>query len=407
MADEKTVVRLLLSLDDLDGVGDVGLLDIARSARIEHLYKGEKLSADEHLDRHVYLIEGEVKLLSENKLMGQVSEGTKRAKLSLFRVHTHGLYALSIRDSILLSLDESTYKNYVAQKNEKRDNGIQVEEYIQDDEDSSLIREVDKAFSHKEVDLPSLPEIARRIYKGLDEDDLSVDTVVELLQGDPVIAARVVQVANSSLYGAANIKNIRGAVNLIGFNSIYTIVMSVVLRDLYVPSSDSIRKRMRRFYFHSIRVGAIAHALCDKLDGFDSDYAFLAGLLHDIGVLPLLIQADKREAFETNQSLLETMLQELAPSVGKRLLDRWGFDSELIMVASECENWNRVPASPDYCDVIQVAQLHCALLGGVKLDSPPLNQLPAFERLGLDKIDPLQVVRQAKGEVNELIGLLA
>ncbi|MDY6978939.1 MAG: HDOD domain-containing protein [Pseudomonadota bacterium] len=406
MADEKTVVRLLLSLDDLDGVGDIGLLDIARGARIEHLYKGEKLPADEHLDRHVYLIEGEVKLLAENKPMGIVSEGTDRAKLSLFRIHTHGLYALCTRDSILLSLDESAYKKYVTRKNDKRDSGIQVEEYIQDDE-SSLIREINSTFNHKEVDLPSLPEIARRIYKGLDEDEISTGAVVELLQGDPAMAARVIQVANSALYGSHNIKGIRDAVSLIGFNSICTIVMSVVLRDLYTPRGHNLRKRMRQFYIHSIRVGAIAHTLCSMLEEFDSDYAFLAGLLHDIGILPLLIQADKRETFESNPDLLETMLREFGPGMGKRLLEHWEFDSELATVASECENWQREPASADYCDVIQVAQLHCALLGGVKLDSPPLSQLPAFERLGLNRIDPLQVVRQAKGEVNEVISLLA
>ncbi|MFO8025731.1 HDOD domain-containing protein [Thiohalophilus sp.] len=406
MADEKTVVKLLLSLDDLVDVGDVGLLDIARSARIQRLHKGKKLLADEHLDRHVYLIEGEVKLLAENKPMGMVSEGTDRAKLSLFRVHTHGLYAVCTRNSILLSLDENTYKKYVTQKKEKRNNGIQVEEYDQDDDDSSLIREVDRLFNHNEVDLPSLPEIARRIHKGLNEDEVSIDTVVELLQGDPAIAARIVQVANSSLYGFSGIKTIRGAVNRIGFNTIHTIVMSVVLRDLYVPRRNHIRKRMRQFYIHSIRVGAIAHTLCAHLDNFDSDYAFLAGLLHDIGVLPLLIQADQRETFENNPDLLETLLRTLTPGMGKRLLQRWEFDSELVTVASEGENWQRAPAYADYCDVIQVAQLHCALLGGVKLDSPPLNRLPAFERLALNKIDPLKIVKQAREEVNEVVALL-
>ena len=56
--DVMDVLRLLLDLKDLDEMGDVALLDLAQDARIEALGRNEVLHADEHLDRHVYLVEG-------------------------------------------------------------------------------------------------------------------------------------------------------------------------------------------------------------------------------------------------------------------------------------------------------------------------------------------------------------
>lgn len=82
MADEKSIVSMLLSLEDLYGMGDAALLALARTARIERLNKGERLPADEHLDRHVYLVEGEVQLVAGDKLMDVVRAGSERANIT-------------------------------------------------------------------------------------------------------------------------------------------------------------------------------------------------------------------------------------------------------------------------------------------------------------------------------------
>jgi len=60
----------------------------------------------------------------------------------------------------------------------------------------------------------------------------------------------------------------------------------------------------------------------------------------------------------------------------------------------------------DYCDVVQVAQLHCEMIGGKKLDAPTLAELPAFERLGLAEINPMLIIAQSKREMSEVIHML-
>jgi hypothetical protein len=79
--DIKEMLRVLLDLRDLDEMGNVALLDLARDARFETLTRGQTLQADEHLDRHVYLVEGEVELVADGKTMQTVTAGTERALL--------------------------------------------------------------------------------------------------------------------------------------------------------------------------------------------------------------------------------------------------------------------------------------------------------------------------------------
>jgi len=88
------------------------------------------------------------------------------------------------------------------------------------------------------------------------------------------------------------------------------------------------------------------------------------------------------------------------------LLKQWDFEDELITVAQDAENWQRDVIKADYCDVVQVAQLHCEMIGGRKLDAPALVELPAFERLDLGGVNPVLIVAQAKQEIREVIHLL-
>jgi len=404
------VLRLLLDLRDLDEMGDVALLDLAQDARIEALGRGQILHADEHLDRHVYLVEGEVELVSEGKIMQTVTAGSERALLPVFRVHTHGLGARCTGSARLLSLNQATFERYAATLRTRQgaSTGITVEEYASLEAQPGLIDEIRQAFYHQEVDLPSMPDVALKISRAVQSQDADFRQIATTVQADPVIAARIVQVANSAMYaGVSRVESVQNAITRIGLQAARVIVMTVVLKNLFTPKSHSVHKRMKSYYLHSIRVGAICHALATRLPGFDPEQAFLAGLMHNIGVLPLLIQADRRADLNQDPAILEQVIQELAWPVGALLLEQWAFEPQFVTAAQEATNWAREVEQADYCDIVQVAQLHSALVGGSKVDAPPLNELPAFKRLPMDEIDPVKLVEDARVEIGEIVGLLA
>lgn len=402
------LLKFLLSLPALKDLGSVALLDLAKDAHLEQLIAGDSLKADEHMDRHLYLVSGEVELRTDEKVMQVIQAGTERAKDALFRIHTHGLEAHCLKNASLLSLNESTYERYIATIKPKEDtSGIKIASYHSTDGEGAIIHEIHQEFNHKEVDLPSMPEIAFKINNAVQNESLDIQQIAEIIQTDPVIAARAVQVANSAMYaGSQPVQTIKRAVQRIGLRAMRAIVMSVTLRNLYHAESPLIKKRMKTYYHHSIRVGVICHTLAKKLKDFDPEQAFLAGLIHDIGIIPVLIRADKHEELKNNADLLEKVIHDLSTKVGADLLKQWDFENEFIIVAQESENWHRDIIKADLCDVVQVAQLHCEMIGGRKLDAPPLSQLPAFERLHMDNINPMLIVAQTKQEMSEVIHLL-
>lgn len=409
-SDVTEVLRLLLELRDLDGMGDVALLDLARDARLETLSSGQTLQADENLDRHVYLVEGEVELVADGKTMQTVTAGTERALLPVFRIHTHGLGARSTKPARLLSLNEATFEHYTSTLRAKPggNQGIAVEEYLSPRAQPGLVDEVKQAFYHQEVDLPSIPDVALKISRAVQNQDADLRQIATTVQADPAIAARIVQVANSAMYaGVSRVESVQTAITRIGLQATRAIVMTVVLKNLFTPQNTVVAKRMKRYYRHSIRMGAICHVLATHLSAFDPEQAFLAGLMHNIGVLPLLIQADRRTDLNQDPAVLEQVIQELAGPVGALLLKQWAFESQFVTAALEASNWAREVEAADYCDIVQVAQHHCVLVGESKLDAPPLTKLPAFKRLHLDEVDPVKLVEDARKEIGEIVSLLA
>jgi HD-like signal output (HDOD) protein len=408
--DVMDVLRLLLDLKDLDEMGDVALLDLTQDARIETLGRNEVLHADEHLDRHVYLVEGEVELFADGKVMQTITAGTERALLPIFRIHTRGLGARSAASARLLSLNEATFERYTATLRPRQGTttGIKVEEYLASGAKPGLVDDIRQAFYHNEVDLPSMPDVALRISGAIQNQDADFRQIATIVQADPVISARIVQVANSAMYvGVSRVESVQNAITRIGLQAARVIVMTVVLKNLFAPQSPIVRKRMKDYYLHSIRIGAICHALASRLPGFDPEQAFLAGLMHNIGVLPLLIQADRRADLNHDPAVLEQVIEELAWPVGALLLKQWGFESQFVDAAREATSWDREVTQADYCDIVQVAQLHSELVGGGKVNAPPLMELAAFKRLDLGNVDPVKLVENARQEIGEIVSLLA
>jgi HD-like signal output (HDOD) protein len=404
--DQVEVVQLLLQLGDLKRLGDVALLELANTAQIQKLSKGDLLSAEQQLNRHLYLIAGEIELSANGKDMQHIVASTERALMPLFRVHTHGLIAKCLSPVQLLSLNEDVVKRYVASINPRESSGIQLEEYSETNQEASIIAEIRHIFHHNEVDLPSLPEVALRVNRAVIDPNQNLRSLSLEIQTDPMIAARVVQVANSALYKTPqHIDSIQDAVSRIGTKALQSIVMSVVLRNLFKPKSHPVHKRTRIFYLHSIRVASISQILARHLSGFDPEHAFLAGLLHDVGVMPILILADQRAELAENPEMLEHVIQETGGLIGGILLRQWGFSGDLLTVAEEAQYWQRKPEKADYCDLIQIAQLHCHLFGGNKLDAPEMSELPAFARLHLQAIDPVAVIHEARDEIHEIVSL--
>ena len=404
-------VRLLLSLPDFKTMGDEALVDIASHAHVRALKPGDRLQASDETEFRSYLLAGEVDLLTQDKIMQNIRAGSERAQVAILRVYTPGLYILARKPCSLLSVERETFKKHFVAV--EQDDSITLEELPDEEAPSEhpLIAKIGKLFHTRQINLPSMMDAAQRIQAAMNDPNADFGRVASIIQTDPVIAARIVQVANSAMYKTGKgAESVRDAITRIGIEATRAIVVCVLMRSLFKPGSALVTARIQRFYEHSIRIGVLCQVIAAHLKRFDPGHAFLAGLVHDIGIVPLLIVAEGEPELLTDAAKLEGVLDDLCPTAGVMLLRQWGFENDLIVAAEFAEAWWRTGVTEaDYCDVVQAAQLHNNLLNGGAREGPALNAAPAFKRLGLDQLDPkegVRILQESKREIAELVNLL-
>ena len=236
------------------------------------------------------------------------------------------------------------------------------------------------------LQLPTLPEVALRVRDVVDDENASANQIAEIIAQDAALSARLLQVANSPLYrGRQEIDRLSMVVSRLGNKLVRNLVTSQVMKQMFQATNDMVDKRLRDVWEHSVQVAAIARALAANTPGVMPDQAMLAGLLHDIGTLPILYRAEERDELLETPGLLDELILRLHTRIGGAILKHWKFPDMLVAVAAEHENLERDhPGPADLIDVVQVANLQSHMDTDHPLAIVDWSNVSAFQRLGLD-----------------------
>ncbi len=265
-----------------------------------------------------------------------------------------------------------------------------------------------KDVKHNCLKLPSLPEIAMRVRRTVEDEDSTAAQIAKLVGVDAALSARLLRVANSSMYrGDRPIENLQTAVARLGGKVIRSLVSSLVVQQLYQSPSSAVRQRMKELWSHSIEVAAMSHLLAARFTSLDPEQAMLAGLLHDIGGLPILSRAEDFPEILAEPRLLEEALDKLHVVIGKLILERWNFPADIVAAVAEHEDLSRYTAAVDYVDIVQVANLHSYIGKPHRLAHVNFGDVPAFAKLGLTPDQSMSAIEEAKAGIAEMRSLLA
>ncbi|MEJ2455959.1 MAG: HDOD domain-containing protein [Candidatus Thiodiazotropha sp.] len=278
--------------------------------------------------------------------------------------------------------------------------------------EASLYWEFHEAIQEGELELPTLPDIAIRIAKVINDANTDSRDIARVVQADPTVAARIISVVNSAAYrGKSPIDNLPDAVSRLGRNVTHHLVISFVLCKLFHSRSQILKQRMVQMRQHVSYVAAICHELARVTPGLEPAQALLCGLLHDIGALAIISAARSKPELSENPQLLDQVIDSLKAEVGAMVLRKWEFPSYFVQVALHAEDWMEdISHSPDYVDLVVVAQLH-SYIGTPRMSSlPRLDLVPAFHKLVLGKLTPrhsIGLLENAKEQIRELREMLA
>lgn len=275
----------------------------------------------------------------------------------------------------------------------------------------ALIAKINTEHEAGRLILPSLPEIIVRVRQAVNNDEVDLGSVVKLIQVDPSLTARLVQIANSPLYYSRQpVENCLMAVNRLGLTTTRDLVTCLVLNNVFNTENKLLRTKVQELWHHSCHVAAIASTIAKITPNLHEDTALLAGLLHDIGVLPVLHYAADFPDVMASEEKLNYVIQKLRAPLGKQILLEWNFDSALSDVSAEVEDWLRDSGeAADYVDVVIVAHIHNYFGKENKTNLPPLLSTPAFLKLSLNKMGPdasLEVLFEAEQGIRDIMAML-
>lgn len=274
-----------------------------------------------------------------------------------------------------------------------------IDSVISEQEFSNQLK---SAIEQNRITLPTLPEVALRIRDAVETDSSTAQQIAEMVATDAALSARLLQVANSPLYrGRVPIENIQMAVTRLGQKLVRSLVVSLAMKQIFQATSDTLDSRLRAIWEESVQVAAISRALAQTV-GLNREQAMLAGLIHNIGSLPILTMADSFPELMADPKKLDSYVEHLSPEIGKLILQTWGFSDALIKVPENYRNRNYDggPAA-DYVDVVQVARLQ--ILSNME---PEWMLAPAFRKLGLEpeaEVIEIEGVAEDVDEVRQIL----
>jgi len=248
-----------------------------------------------------------------------------------------------------------------------------------------FLAEVKDAVATEKLLLPSLPNVALKIKAECEKENTSAEKIARVIVSDPAMSVRLLQVANSSLYRTRiTTDNIQMAITKLGLKLVRDLIMSLSMKQIYNASNDVIAERFNELWLASTKTAAIAHLLASTQKHLDPEKAMLAGLIHNIGALPIILMAEEDDDLFDQPGDLFKVIQKMQGEVGAYIFKNWHFPDYMVDVAQECYHYRRNhDGKSDYVDVVQVALIQGSIYTGLECPED-WSTVSAFSRLNID-----------------------
>lgn len=213
-------------------------------------------------------------------------------------------------------------------------------------------------FDGHNLTLPPLPQVPESVLKRLRDRNANLADVAKDIAEDQVIAAELVRMANSPLYGGMNkITAIHPAVTRLGTRAIRTLMMNQSFRSAAFHRKGADTDLASIIWYRSLAAGTIMRGLAAFTD-VDAEDAFLIGLLHDIGNVIVLRIVDEQRAltdYSVDIDTFEYLCYESHQEFGELIADAWKLPASLKALVADHH------AYPDADDDLRTERLLLAL----------------------------------------------
>ena len=278
-----------------------------------------------------------------------------------------------------------------------------------------IVRAVIAEVSH----IATLPEVTLKIIRLVEDPESTAQDLNNVISNDPALGARVLKVVNSAFYGLpGQIASINRAIVLLGLNAVKNIAVAASLAKLFRGGQVCPAFNARDLWTHSVAVATATRLLANKAGLGLPDEAFLAGLIHDLGIM-VEVQVRRSQFVKAidavadgSGALREAELANIGANheeFGAGLCQTWKFPMSFVYVTGYHHRpWELAPEHRPLTSLVHLADILSAnnglgFAGTVETDdySPEI-----LSHLGLTNGDLEQTATEMPEAMEEAVSLL-
>ena len=256
------------------------------------------------------------------------------------------------------------------------------------------------------VDLPSFPDIALRVRHVLSDEEVSQEKVVRVVGSEPMLAARLLQIANSAAvnFSGRAITDLRSAIARLGFNMVRSAAIAFAMSQLKKSSElKGLERPLEELWQRSASVAATSYVVARRFSRVNPDTAMLAGLLHGIGKLYILTRIGNHPGLVADEASYNSIVRDWHASIAKALLESWEMAEEIVQAVSEYEDLERKgTGTPDLTDVLTVSHLLDAFKDHPETLELNMHDAAACRRMQIDAAGYRSLIEESEHEIDAL-----
>src|SRR5690554_944640 len=406
-------VEVLRGFAPLGRLSEEQLVLLASRVTVRRVHAGGTvLEAGSRDNQAYFLLSGELVLHGADGQRLRVVSGTPEGRKPIAPVQPRQCLVTAAVDSQVLVVDLFILARFLKEAPVAAESAAEPDDSDVESPTYSLLMRFYQDLKSNRVSLPSLPDVAIRIHRVAEERDSSASDVAKVLSQDPAMVVKLLRAANSPLYrGWSTIETCEDAIVRLGIHTTRQLITIFAMRELFRTRAPHLQERMRKLWQNAREVAAIAFVLAKMTPGLRPEQAMLAGLIHEIGAIPIIQYAEKELTLSKYPEMLEEAIEELREEIGTALLEQWGLSSDLVEVVRHVDDYfyDTGTDKPTYLDVVLLARLHAAIGKPEMQPLPQMESVPAFRKLALGELSAgrsLKVLTQAQQELAAARGIV-
>ncbi|NDY72654.1 diguanylate cyclase [Desulfobacter hydrogenophilus] len=266
--------------------------------------------------------------------------------------------------------------------------------------------------------VPSFPQVAAKLLEVSKNDTASLEEVAKIVETDPGISIRVLELVNSAFYGLSRkVTTLLDAVVILGFDEIKKLALGMAIFEKIFKNGHTKEFNRLIFWRHSLAVAVLSMKIAQRIEYPNPEEAYTAGLLHDVGKIFLDLQGHQsygefiKNLSESTDLVIEKERSEIGighDDIGAFFCTRWQLPENLVLAVKyhhqSFENHGLAEEEKQLIAIVSMADFLCWTQGMGSFDfiRPPILAPEVEACVNPKKIDIITCILEMNKEIEQI-----